>query len=79
MYIVYVLKSESANKGYVGFTDNMARRLAEHNSGKNTYTKRHIPWQIIHREEYKTKEEARKREVYLKTASGRRFLKTLFI
>lgn len=78
MYIVYILKSESADKSYVGFTGDIVRRLKEHNSGKNNYTKRYIPWRIICKEEYKTKEEARKRELYFKTASGRRFLKTLF-
>ncbi len=41
MYTIYVLKSEVALKSYVGVTDNLERRIAEHNSGKNFYTKRH--------------------------------------
>ncbi len=78
MYFVYVLKSLRFKKSYVGFTNNIERRLTEHNSGKQYYTKRYMPWVIIHKECYDTKEVAVRREKFLKTASGRRFLKTLF-
>jgi len=75
---VYVLKSKVAKKSYVGMTSNIERRLEEHNSGKNFYTKRYLPWEILHMEEFVNLEEARKREKYLKSTSGRRFLKKLF-
>ena len=78
MYFVYVLKSISARKSYVGHTDNLERRLSEHNAGKSTFTKRFLPWEILHTEEFLTLEEAVKREKYLKCAAGRKFLKTLF-
>lgn len=59
-------------------TNNLERRLREHNSGKNFYTKRYIPWSLVYSEEFSTVQEAKKREVYLKTAAGREFLKTIF-
>ena len=78
MFTVYILKSEIAKKSYVGVTNDIDRRMGEHNSGKHAYTKRHMPWKIIHTEEFELFSEARAREKYLKSTSGRRFLKKLF-
>ena len=78
MYFVYILNSLSHKKSYVGITDNLERRLNEHNSGKHNYTKRYLPWELIYKEDYEFRIEARKREKYLKSASGRKFLKKLF-
>ena len=78
MYTVYVLSSLTDKKSYVGMTDDVERRLMEHNSGRSSYTSRHMPWKIIYKEEYATLEEAVGREKYLKSASGRRFLKRIF-
>ncbi len=79
IYVVYVLKSKVANKSYVGFTDNLSRRLKEHNLGVNYYTKRYKPWELIYKEEFEAYNQAVKREKYLKSASGRRLvLKKLF-
>ncbi|MCH7883540.1 GIY-YIG nuclease family protein [Patescibacteria group bacterium] len=78
MYYVYILKSIVAKKSYVGYTDNVERRLKEHNLGRHDYTKRHLPWELFYREEYPTKIGAIQRERYFKSAAGRRFLKKLF-
>lgn len=78
MYTVYIIKSQVAGKSYVGMVSNLIARLREHNSGKGFYTKRHKPWKVIHKEEYKTRVEARKRERFLKSTSGRRELKRIF-
>ncbi|MEK7544433.1 MAG: GIY-YIG nuclease family protein, partial [Patescibacteria group bacterium] len=78
MFTVYVLKSETAKKSYVGATEDMVRRLKEHNSGKHFYTKRYLPWEVIYTEKFKTWLEARNREVYLKGKSGRKLLKKIF-
>jgi len=77
-YFLYILKSNIHQKSYTGITNNLDRRLAEHNSGKNFYTKRHCPWVMIYKEKYDSLKEARNREKYLKSASGRKFLKELF-
>lgn len=47
MYYVYVLESELNNSFYKGCTDNLERRLIEHNSGKEKSTKRYMPWKLI--------------------------------
>jgi len=78
MYYIYVLESVNYKKSYIGITDNLKRRLFEHNSGRYVYTKRYLPWELIYKEDYKSRIEARKREKYLKSSSGRRFLKKLF-
>ena len=73
-YFTYILKSKSATKTYVGHTNSMNRRLSEHNSDKHYYTKRYAPWEVIRIEKYDNLDEAIRREHYLKTASGRRWL-----
>lgn len=75
MYIVYVLKSEIAKKSYIGMTDDLERRLIEHNRGKAIYSRRYRPWKVIYKEEFKERIKAREREIYFKSARGRRFLK----
>ena len=62
MYYVYVLYSVKYDKIYIGQTNNVERRLTGHNSGKHRYTKRYIPWQVIHTEKFNTRAEAITRE-----------------
>lgn len=75
MVYLYILKSKNYPKTYVGITECIGRRLAEHNSGKSTFTNRYKPWVIIYTEEHSSMNEARKREKYFKSATGRRKLK----
>ncbi|MGE5682026.1 MAG: GIY-YIG nuclease family protein [Bacillota bacterium] len=74
MFYVYVLRSIKYNRFYTGSTDNLEKRLKEHNSGKTKSIKAFIPWEIIYKEEYLTREEAVMREKYLKSGFGREFL-----
>ena len=74
MNYVYVLWSEKLQKRYVGSTSDIANRLKEHNHGKTTFTSRGIPWILIYQEEFSTLSEARKRESFLKSGSGRSWL-----
>jgi putative endonuclease len=78
MYNVYILKSSKYRKTYVGYSNDINRRLKEHNSGKVSYTKKYKPWKIICLETYKSLTEARQRERYLKSGAGRRWMKNLF-
>lgn len=75
MYFVYVLKSKQHKKSYVGISKDVKRRLKEHNAGKNYYTKRYKPWKVLYIEKHDTIKNARQREIYFKSASGRRFLR----
>jgi putative endonuclease len=73
MYIVYVLQDKNG-KFYKGFTNNLARRFSEHKSGQTKSTKKMIDLKIVYTEEYENLLDARKREIYFKTAAGRRFI-----
>lgn len=66
------------NRTYLGSTDDLVRRLKEHESGECKSTKNRRPLKLIYTEEYDTIEVARKRERYLKTRHGRRELKRIF-
>jgi putative endonuclease len=75
MHFIYILQSLIAKKSYIGYTDNIIKRLSEHNDGKGIFTKRYKPWKIIHLERFKTKKEAIKKEKYFKSAAGRRWMR----
>ena len=77
MFYVYVLFSSKLRKMYKGSTSKVERRLIEHNKGKCKYTKGGIPWSLVHKEEYTTLSEARKRELFLKSGAGRKYLDKL--
>ncbi len=77
MYFTYAMKSLTRNYIYVGITDDIDRRLKQHNAGYNSSTKPYRPFVIFYTEQYETRVEARLREKYLKGGSGKRFLKSL--
>lgn len=77
MIFVYVIKSQKFKFRYVGITDNLERRLVEHNSGKNNSTSFYEPFDLLYTEEYKDYQEARNREKFLKSGQGRKFLDKL--
>lgn len=73
-YTVYVLKSRKDYKRYIGTTQNLGRRVLEHNRGKVTSTAKRKPFEILYIEKYPTKLEAERREKYFKTGAGREWL-----
>ncbi len=58
-------------------TNNLDRRLKEHNSGQNKSTKAFLPWKLVYKEDFEDISEARKREKYFKSGSGREYLKSI--
>ena len=75
MITVYVIESMQDQTWYTGMSNDVLSRLKEHNSGKNRFTKGHRPWKIIFTEQYPDWETARTKEKYLKTNSGKNWLK----
>jgi putative endonuclease len=73
-FFIYVLRSLKTGKMYTGHTNNLERRLFEHNSGLEKSTKFGSPWKLIYQEKFSTRGEAMKREKELKTGKGREFL-----
>jgi len=78
MYVVYVLYSETFDKIYIGYTSNLEQRLMSHNFlAKKGWTIKFRPWKTVYTEEYFDKKDAMMREKQLKSASGRRFIRSL--
>ncbi|MBI3572710.1 MAG: GIY-YIG nuclease family protein [Candidatus Kerfeldbacteria bacterium] len=73
-FYTYVLKSLKSQYRYVGFTDNLMERLLQHNQGLTFSTRPYRPFELVYFEGRKSKIDARRREKYLKTTGGRRFL-----
>lgn len=73
MYYVYVLRSDKINKYYVGYTEDINKRLEHHNLGLDRWSKRGTPWKLIYTERYNSKKGAITRERYLKSGVGRKF------
>ncbi len=77
MYSVYALKSEKDSRIYVGMTNNLNRRIKEHNIGKTKSTKGYRPWKLIHCKDVENRIEAREIEKKWKSGYGKEFLKKL--
>lgn len=77
MHYIYILQSLRDSNFYTGMTEDMARRLHEHNAGQCKSTKHRAPFTLVYSEEYKTRDEARAREKFFKTGTGREFRDTI--
>ncbi len=71
MFYIYILRSKLDNKFYTGYTSNLEKRLKEHESGNVQSTKSRLPVELIYYEAYQHKENALKREKFLKTTKGK--------
>ncbi|XKT74777.1 MAG: GIY-YIG nuclease family protein [Patescibacteria group bacterium UBA2163] len=75
-YYVYVLENENDKSWYIGYTPDLKRRVKEHQNGKGgRTTSLKSGWQLMYYESYRNKKDAVGREQFLKSGSGRRFLK----
>ena len=75
MFYVYILESKKNRELYIGFTSNLKKRFKEHNQGLNFSTKTARPWKLVYYEACVDKDDATRREGYLKTTQGGRLLK----
>ena len=75
MHYVYVMESERNGKRYVGSTSKLSeQRTEDHNVGSNKFTRQNRPWKLMHSETFATKSEALRREKFLKSGQGRKWL-----
>ena len=66
-YYVYMLKSKGIKPvTYIGYTNNLTKRINLHNSGKGAKFTRGRKWILIYKEKFKSKNEAISREYYIK-------------
>ena len=70
-YYVYVLYNKLKNFIYVGYSEDVKKRVKYHNSGFVKSTKAYMPLEIIHYAAYSNMKDAKRREEYLKTNRGR--------
>ncbi|MBN8649842.1 MAG: GIY-YIG nuclease family protein [Cytophagales bacterium] len=75
MWFVYFLKSLNSDFVYIGSTNDLNRRLQEHNDLKSQSTKHYAPFEIQAYVAVKTETKARELEQYFKTGSGKAILK----
>ncbi len=78
-YYVYILQSQKDRYFYVGYTKNLIERLQKHNKGKVESTKKRAPLELVYWEGCLNQKDAVKREKYLKTAWGKRYIKNRII
>lgn len=76
-YYVYILKSQKDPKQfYIGYTVNLENRMEDHSNPKaSAYTRQYAPWELETYAVFKDKELAQRFEIYLKSHSGRAFLR----
>jgi putative endonuclease len=76
MYYTYVLETVDEPKHYyVGSTEDLTVRMADHNAGRSTHTAKHRPWKLVWYAAFPNRAKVESFERYLKTASGRAFQK----
>jgi len=76
MYFIYLIRSIGyPNKTYIGYTKNLNTRLEEHNNGLAFHTSKYKPWELAVCIAFKSQKRAVDFEQYLKSGSGRVFVK----
>ena len=78
MYYVYILLNETKTRTYTGVADDVEKRLSEHNASRVKSSSPHRPYKVIHTEAFVTMSEARRREKFYKSTTGRRRIKEMF-
>lgn len=71
MYYVYMLYSAVVDRYYVGQTSNLEDRIKRHNQGRSKYTKSGIPWNLVYKEGFETRSDAKKKESKVKQSENR--------
>lgn len=75
MYYAYIIKATESENYYVGYTNNLSSRLKQHNSGTSFHTKKYEKWELIFYAVFVDKIKAIEFEKYLKSHSGRIFMR----
>lgn len=77
MYYAYVLRNNISHRHYIGSTNDLERRLSEHNRGQTRSTRQLGVWEVIYVEEFVTAIEAKRREKEIKSYKGGNAFKKL--
>ena len=74
-YYIYILKSEKDGQFYTGYTKDLKNRLKQHNNGEVYSTQKRRPLKLVYFEGCLNQQDGAKREKYLKTSWGKRYIK----
>ena len=77
MYCTYILRNSRSGRHYIGSTNDIDRRIKEHNRGQTKSTNQLGEWTIIYKEQYNTALEAKHREKQIKSYKGGNAFKKL--
>ena len=75
-HYVYILRSLADGNFYVGYTNDLKRRVFQHQAGLVRSTSERLPIDLVYYEACQSRADATKREKYLKTAWGKRYIKS---
>ena len=73
-YYVYIIESQKDKSFYIGYTQGLAKRIADHNGGRGKYSSKKIPWELKYSEEFNTKKEAITRERVMKKWKSKKYI-----
>jgi putative endonuclease len=73
-YFTYIIQSETSGKYYIGSSEDVQKRLQQHNWSRTPSTKSGIPWKLVYTEEYATRSEAVSREYAIKKKKSRKYI-----
>ncbi|MFH0891824.1 MAG: GIY-YIG nuclease family protein [Candidatus Falkowbacteria bacterium] len=77
-FFVYILYNKKYDKFYIGQTDNLRRRIFEHQNRLSVYTSKYNGgWHLVYQEKYDTRSEAMIQEKFLKNQKSKKFYKKL--
>jgi len=77
LFNVYIIQSLIDNSYYIGYTNNLEKRIFQHNKAKTGYTSKKSPWILVYSESFEIKSLAIKREQFLKNQKSSDFIKKL--
>lgn len=77
MFVGYILRSLKNGTHYVGHTDDLHRRVSEHNNGLSRYTRHRGPWVLVYMREFKTRADAMEWERKVKARKSREYIEQL--
>ncbi len=76
-YYMYILRSVSTGRFYVGHTANLPKRIAEHNNNRTFSIKNRGPWELVYTEEFSSRTEAGRREREIKRMKSHSWIEQL--
>ena len=79
MYYTYIIYSQRLDRYYAGSTNNLSRRLEDHNRGKDKYTRKGSPWELTYFETFSARKDAYNRECEIKRQKSRSYIEQLIL